>query len=305
MDKLWKSFLRTYPFVSERAREQFRDMYQAAEERYWRMPFEDFYVETKAGRTHIRAAGPEEGRPVLLFPGITMTSLVWAPNALALARHFRIYAVDPIYDFGLSEPRRLYYTRRAMVEWIHDIVRGLGLSRASLVGHSYGGWLSAEFALAHPDEAASIVLIAPGATISPMSRYFLALCILTIAYPGEGAKRVYRYTLRDAMEYNDAAYFDFPSLLRFERLCFSAYRRRIPADPRVLTAEDWSRLTLPVLLIIGRHEKLYDPATVMDSMAARAPHVKRLLVEGAGHDVCLVKAQEVNEAILRFLGEKI
>ena len=90
-----------HPFKSQKAKEKFYELYNDLEKQ-WPVPSQTVIKDTSYGRTFIRISGSEEASPlVLLHPGGS-NSMSWIPQVKALAANFRIYAIDNIYDNGLS-----------------------------------------------------------------------------------------------------------------------------------------------------------------------------------------------------------
>ena len=71
--------------------------------RNWPVPYEEQFVETESGRTHILLCGKEGARPLLLFHGTGNNSLMWRYNIAGLGEHFRLHLIDTVNDPGKSE----------------------------------------------------------------------------------------------------------------------------------------------------------------------------------------------------------
>lgn len=56
------------------------------------------------------------------------------------------------------------WTVELHLEELHALVSHLGLTRVHLLGHSWGGFLAAEYALAHPEHVASLTLFSTAAS---------------------------------------------------------------------------------------------------------------------------------------------
>lgn len=64
-----------------------------------------------------------------------------------LARHFRVYAVDNIYDVGRSVNTRPVTSAEHLTEWLHELLGKLEPDRrVHLMGLSFGGWLTSQYA---------------------------------------------------------------------------------------------------------------------------------------------------------------
>jgi pimeloyl-ACP methyl ester carboxylesterase len=56
-----------------------------------------------------------------------------------------------------------------------------------------------------------------------------------------------------------------------------------------------------VLYLVGENEKICAPLLALERLKSVAPRITRRLIAGAGHVLTLVKAAEVNRAVLEFL----
>ena len=61
---------------------------------------------------------------------------------------------------------------------------------------------------------------------------------------------------------------------------------------------------MPTLFIVGEHERIYDPATALARLERVAPHIQRVLIAGAGHDLPWLKPDEVNARALEFFAAR-
>jgi pimeloyl-ACP methyl ester carboxylesterase len=73
---------------------------------------------------------------------------------------YRCIALD-LLGFGESSQPRLRYTIWHQVSFLQQFIAALGLEKVTLVGHSYGGWTAAAFALQQPMALERLILIAP------------------------------------------------------------------------------------------------------------------------------------------------
>jgi hypothetical protein len=80
----------------------------------------------------------------------------WFPYHDSLAAHFEVYAPDHL-GFGESErPEWLEGVDDLVFHYV-DLLNTLGLERVSVIGTSLGGWVAAEFAVAHPQRVERLV----------------------------------------------------------------------------------------------------------------------------------------------------
>lgn len=288
---------RPSPFVSDAARRAYLRWYRQQEAR-WPVPFEDRFIETPEGRTHLRLSGPENAPPLVLLPGLASTSLLWAANAAAWAHHFRVYAPDMIYDAGLSEPYVPTGKRRTLLAWLGRLFAA-GIPRPfALCGMSYGGWLAAEYALAHPGDVSRLVLIAPAATVLPLRKRFLAAALAMLLCPRRLGPPYFRWLFADSLRAPGAMTIE--EFLETARFQSHTFRPRLPAVPRVLTDAELAALP-KTLFLMGEHDRLYDPRRAAARLLRANPKTQAFVIPGAGHDLPLLKVRDVNAAVLEFL----
>src|SRR5215218_10649664 len=103
---------------------------------------ESLTVETRYGDTHVLVIGPEDASPVVFLPGgnfLNPTCLRWF---LPLSERHRLYAPDIVGQPGRSAQTRPSPKGDGHAFWVEDVLDGLGLERAPLVGLSYGAGLA-------------------------------------------------------------------------------------------------------------------------------------------------------------------
>src|SRR4029079_9711019 len=124
-------------YRSDAAREQIYALYDRA---VTALPFPTTsrMIPTRFGDTHVLPAGPETGRPVVVFQGgnvVNPLTLAWFAR---LTDRFRISAPDTIGQPGKSVGERVSANDASLGEWAVDVFDGLGLTSAPVVGISYG-----------------------------------------------------------------------------------------------------------------------------------------------------------------------
>jgi pimeloyl-ACP methyl ester carboxylesterase len=96
------------------------------------------------------------GPAVVLLHGLADDATIWSATIAALAPRFHVYAIDQI-GFGQSAKPLIPYRVATFTDFLDGFYQAVGLSRATLVGNSLGGWVAADFALAHPDKVDRLV----------------------------------------------------------------------------------------------------------------------------------------------------
>ncbi|MFQ5827307.1 MAG: alpha/beta fold hydrolase, partial [Dehalococcoidia bacterium] len=112
------------------------------------------------------------GEPCLLLQGFTMDHRGWALQIPALRDHCRCISIDN-RDVGQSDLAPGPYGVADMAADALGVLDALGIRRAHLVGHSLGGAIAQEIAIAHPQRVHRLVLISTYVAMGPLAR---AIC---------------------------------------------------------------------------------------------------------------------------------
>src|SRR4051812_13626816 len=140
--------------------------------RLWPIAPESRDIVTASGTTRVQVWGKPDAPPLILLHGFKVTSTMWGPQAAALGAVRRVYAADTLGDYGFSVATARPRTIADLVRWLVGLADALGLKQLDLGGMSYGGWISAHVAAAHPDRVRRLVLFAPGGLFAPFSLAF-------------------------------------------------------------------------------------------------------------------------------------
>src|SRR3712207_3926185 len=132
--------------------------------------FDEWQLELHGHRVIYRIAG--SGPPVVLIHGMVNSSKHWERVALQLADSYTVIAPDLI-GHGDSATPRGDYSLGAHASVIRDLLASLGIDRASIVGHSFGGGVAMVFFYQFPQRTERLGLISAGGLgdeVSPLLR---------------------------------------------------------------------------------------------------------------------------------------
>jgi pimeloyl-ACP methyl ester carboxylesterase len=105
----------------------------------------------------IRYAVRGSGRPLLLLHGFCEFLETWDFNLRHLGEHYQVYAMD-LPGHGLSDKPYLDYSISFFTDFVVAFMGTMGIERASIVGHSFGGAISISLATSFPGKVDSLVL---------------------------------------------------------------------------------------------------------------------------------------------------
>ncbi|HET9387849.1 MAG TPA: alpha/beta hydrolase [Gemmatimonadales bacterium] len=109
--------------------------------------------------SRLRLIDSGSGTPVVFIHGIGASLYTWRHTLPpVLGAGYRVVAFDN-RGFGFSDQPAHGYRNTDYVRLVVALLDSLGIASAVLVGHSMGGEIAAEVALAHPDRVRGLVLI--------------------------------------------------------------------------------------------------------------------------------------------------
>lgn len=256
-----------------------------------------------------------EGPPVVLFHGLTDSHRTWRRVAPRLARHFRVYMPD-LPGHGLSgrpdAPYTVDWYANTMMRWLDAV----GLERAHLIGHSFGGGVAQAMLLEQRARIDRLVLVAPGG-LGPEVGLGLRLAAFPVLGPIV-APHIVRHGVSIAMR---VAADDFarPEPDEIDRIAWMnaapgtgmAFRRTVTGCIDVFGQyeQTWDKIHLvdalpPIALFWGDRDKIIPARHGIDALeriegAHFAPYA------GCGHFPHLECSERFSDDVARFLDETV
>lgn len=237
------------------------------------------------------------GDPVVLLHGLGGTSETWQQTIDCLDGSLLTVAIDLI-GHGRSARDRGDYSITANAVIVRGVLDQLGIDRALLVGHSYGGGVALAEAVIFPEKVAGLALVASGGLGSEASPVLRAM---SLPFVGELASLAIHPWLVGRID----ATFDRLSSLGFrERSELRQMRQTLRSlsdmaargsfldtlrgvvnvqGQLVNGAERLDQIgDIPVLVVWGDRDPML-PISHADVVAAALPHARVEIFEGAGH----------------------
>lgn len=225
---------------------------------------------------YVFGAGPETLLCLNGGPGLPCDYLREAHSCLA-EQGFRVVAFDQLGTGASERPddASLWTIERYVAE-TEAVRQALGLGPVHLLGHSWGGWLAIDYALAHPDAVKSLIL---ADTVADMPHLIGELERLRAALGPETVAMMQAHEA--AGTYDHPEYMAAITLLNYRHVCrlpeWPAPVRRSLGDWNMApymtmqgpneflytgNLKDWNRIpdlpkiTAPVLIVVGEHDEL-------------------------------------------------
>lgn len=217
------------------------------------------FVTIHGHRRAYRIAG--SGPVLLMIHGVGDDSSTWSTVHAKLAKRFTVIAPD-LLGHGESDKPRADYSLAAFANGMRDLLTTLGIERVTVVGHSLGGGVAAQFLYQYPQFVERVVLVAAGGVTTDVSP-----ALRLAAMPG-GAEALAALRLPGAM----------PALRLFGRAAKAALGSTAAGRD------------LPDLLRLA--EKLRDPATL-----SAFSRTLRSVVDGHGQVVTMLDRSYLAEIV--------
>jgi pimeloyl-ACP methyl ester carboxylesterase len=262
------------------------------------------FVQLSHGMVNYQAAGPADGRPVMLVHGFSVPQYVFDHTRDALAAAgFRVTSFD-LYGRGWSaRPADVTYDRDLFAGELNELMDALHLPKADIVGLSMGGATVGHFAALHPERVRSLVLIAP---------FTLPQDISVMAWPGVG-EYAFRAWYLPSLAANQTGDFPHPERMadwpaRFvPQMRYDGFGRAILSTIRTMATkssvpdfEAVGKSGIPVQLVWGERDTTVPYAQHADVQRA-IPQAQFVSLPGIGHLSVVEDPAAVHPKLVEFL----
>ncbi|MGZ0148739.1 alpha/beta fold hydrolase [Kribbella sp. WER1] len=226
-------------------------------------------VRTEYGIVRVyRFAGARSGlAPLVLLPGTSSGTPVWADNLKSLLAITDVYAIDLLGEPGLSVQSRPITSDEDKAAWLDQTLAALPEKRFNLLGMSIGGWTAMNLAVRHPERIATVT------TLDAVNVYD-GIPVETALRALPAAVKWLPRSWRDSFNSYTAggAPVEHVPVADMIESGMKNYTIRQP-QPRRISEQQLSALPMPVLAIIAGRSVMHDPAKAR-STAERALRTK-------------------------------
>ena len=217
---------------------------------------------------------------ILCQHGFAGVAESWEWQLAHFSDRYRVVAPD-LRGHGQSDAPHSQYTMAELVQDMHTVVESLDLpERFILAGHSFGGSICIEYALAHPERLDKLILVATAGEY-PLPK----IAALLFRIPVHVALPFWRYRRKWDAEYHVLKNMFLNNMYGWQ------------AWPRL------GDIGTETLVITGERDN-YFPRYVYDDVAKLIPGADVHDVGSAKHKVQLERHEAVNRAIERFIESK-
>lgn len=292
-----------HPFKSEQAKERFTEMYDSFAQD-WPVEYQDTLIETSYGFTSVKICGKANAQPLVLLSGGGSNSLFWIPNIEGLAKQYKIYAVEHIYDFGKGIYTKEVIGANDYTNYFDELFTKLELeNNINLMGLSYGGWISSQCAIQFPERLNKVILVAPAMTVLPISSEMLKRMVISMIPSKYIFKSTMYWACEDAVTNKEHKQF-VDKYIDLAYLAFRSFKYKQLPHPTLLSQEEWQNIKIPLMFVVGENEIVYSAKKAVKRLNAVNPRIRTEILPNAGHDLTIVQAERFNNLVLDFLRTK-
>ena len=240
------------------------------------------------------------GSAIVLIHGHPFSRRMWSGQLDALSDRFRVVAPD-LPGYGESPPRAETITPRGLADSVVELMDGIDVERATVVGLSLGGLVAMELGLGYPERVDGLVLTAT--TAAPLTEEEAAMRRST-------AERLERDGMLDhALEMAGRLF--GPDARREPALVLPVIETMLTTSPAGAAAALRGRaerppyhellpaLRVPSLVLAGDAD-FFSTAEITAQLVAALPDPEVVILPGIGHMPNLESPEAFDQAVGAF-----
>lgn len=267
-------------------------------------------LDLPGGELQVVEHGPRNAPPIVLIHCFSCAINWWNRLTPLIDRHHRVVAVD-LLGHGGSEKPASGYSIPDQADVVAQALSRLGVTGATVVGHSLGGTVAVALAERHPSTTGRVVIV--DTSTGRHDRGSLGLLAGLAFQPviGEALWRIKPdFATRKGLEVAFAPGFDVPDefVEDVNAMTYTAY------DESPSASSDYSRekpldermkaTGLPLMVLMGAEEQIIDnPREALAEYRETLPDVQTHLIQGAGHSPNVERPAVTAKLALRFANQ--
>ncbi len=245
-----------------------------------------------------------KGKPLVLIAGLGSDSQTWYPILAKLAKHFQMLIFDN-RGVGKTKYREKKFTISTLAKDTLSLIDKLGIKRPHILGHSMGGYIAQEIAIAHPTKIDKLILASISAFTSERNKFLfnnMAHCLRDgVAY--EIFLRAFFCWIFTPQYFNDKNNVDsaIKSLLEYPYpITFDGFKRQVEAINLFSSLNRINKLKTKTLILFGEKDILVTKKEI-EELAAKMPNAEVASLKNAAHSIHTEKTEDFIKKIVGFL----
>lgn len=261
----------------------------------------------KVGDINIYYEMHGKGEALALIMGLGGGLPWWFWQVPAFSRQYRVVAFDNRGTGGSDAPD-IPYTIEMMAGDLAGLLENIGIKNANVFGISMGSMIAQQFALLYPEKVKTLILGA--STCGGPHRIMPDMEAIKVLFdmermqkmtPEERAKETLPFVFsQEFIDNNTVLIQQLLAKMVGHATPLHGYMRQAGAIMLHNTYERLPEIKVPTLVIAGDADKLV-PVENSRLIASRIPNAELVILKNMGHGFNIEAADEVNDAVLRFL----
>ena len=253
------------------------------------------------------------GPPLVLVHGAAASSVTWCDNIGPLSQHYTVYAPDLPAHGDSGVPHGDLHKSFGDPRFLLDFMDNLGIEKASLIGNSGGGSISAMFSLRHPERVDRLVLVDAGGLGRSVS-WFIRIASLPLV-----GKILHLHTINSdralvASIFHKPRPID-PEIARELRRARNSWHTRMAVvqairagfnifgvKKELILLDQLRGLDVPLFIVWGEKDGILPVSHALEA-SKRLPNAKLHIMRDCGHWPHMENPEEFNKAVIQFLEE--
>jgi pimeloyl-ACP methyl ester carboxylesterase len=245
-----------------------------------------------------------EGKPLMLIAGLASDSQSWRPIVEELSKHCLLVLPDN-RGAGRTRPPDVETSVHHIADDCIALIKYLGLSSVTLLGHSMGGFAALDCAIRHPEHVSGLILAGTSAFNSERNNALFhdwasylrsdmvsELWFRNIFY-WIFSRRLFenQEALNEAVRF--AIEYPYPQ-------SYTAFEKQVAAIGEFNCEKSLQNIKVKTLLIYGKDDLLF-PAEESIRVLQAIPGASVLVIEGAAHSVHIENPRAFTDSVSHFM----
>ena len=253
------------------------------------------------------------GPPVILLHGAAASHVTWCGNIGPLSQRYTVYAPDlPAHgdsEVSPGDPHETFGDPRFLLDFIDN----LGIERASIIGNSGGGSVSAMFAIRYPERVDKLVLVDAGGLGRSVS-WFLRIASLPLV-----GRILHLHTINSdralvASIFHKPRPID-PDIARELRRARNSWHTRMAVvkairegfnifgvKKEMILLDQIRELEMPLLIVWGEKDGVLPVSHALEA-SKKLPNATVRIMRDCGHWPHMENPEKFNQLVMGFLEE--
>lgn len=265
-------------------------------------------AKTKVNGLEINYEITGTGKPLVLISGLGYPLWQWHRMVPLLANHFQVITFDNRGVGQTDKPAGLY-TAQLLASDTAGLLDVLGIEKATILGHSMGGYIAQAMALDYPGKVEKLILCSTnfgGPHHVPITAEAWAVLSDTTSDPLTRFKNgLVVSTAPGWAESNPGMVEEWVQWRISNPMDLAGYQSQMAIGLGLISEEAAfeNRLTsikIPALIIFGEHDKVVPPANA-GLLAAKLQNSRVLILPDAGHFFPIEVPETASQAVIQFI----